>query len=63
MLSDARMLTIDEAADILRTPVSTLRWWRHIGVGPHSFRVGRRVFYRADDLAAWLDEQHAAATA
>lgn len=56
--SDERLLTTDEAADILRTPAATLRYWRHIGAGPRGFRLGRRVLYRYDDLRAWVDAQH-----
>jgi hypothetical protein len=41
-----------------RTPVATLHWWRHLGIGPHTFKVGRRVFYRLSDILAWLDQQH-----
>ena len=53
-----QLLTIAEAALLLRTPVATLRYWRHLGTGPHSFRVGRRVVYRRDDLQAWIDACH-----
>ena len=52
------LLTITEAAAILRTPVATLRYWRHLGTGPRSFRLGRRVLYRADDLHTWIQQQH-----
>lgn len=52
------LLTITEAADLLRAPVATLRYWRHLGTGPRSFRLGRRVLYRRDDLHAWIDHQH-----
>ena len=52
------LLTINEAAAILRTPVATLRYWRHLGIGPRSFKIGRRVVYRADDLHTWITEQH-----
>jgi excisionase family DNA binding protein len=51
----AELLTIAEAAQMLRAPVATLRYWRHLGTGPHSFRLGRRVLYRRDDLHAWID--------
>ena len=54
----AELLTITEAAQLLRAPVATLRYWRHLGTGPHSFRLGRRVLYRADDLHSWIDAQH-----
>ena len=50
----ADLLTISEAAEVLRAPVATLRYWRHLGSGPHSFRLGRRVLYRRDDLHAWI---------
>ena len=49
------LLTITEAADLLRAPVATLRYWRHLGIGPAGFRLGRRVLYRRDDLHAWVD--------
>ena len=51
------LLTITEAADVLRTPVATLRYWRHLGTGPRSFRLGRRVVYRLADVRAWIEAQ------
>jgi hypothetical protein len=44
------LLTTAEVAQIMRSPVSTLRYWRHLGTGPHSFRLGRRVVYRRADV-------------
>ena len=52
------LLTISEAAALLRAPVATLRYWRHLGTGPRSFRLGRRVLYRRDDIEAWIQSQH-----
>jgi hypothetical protein len=60
-LHDDDLLTITEAAAVLRTPVATLRYWRYLGTGPRSFRLGRRVLYRAGDLHRWIQEQHDAA--
>jgi hypothetical protein len=54
------LLTLDEAAAFLRTPAATLRYWRHLGVGPDGFRLGRRVMYRREDLARWISERQAA---
>ena len=34
------LLTITEAAVVLRTPVAALRYWRHRNTGPRSFRLG-----------------------
>ncbi len=53
-----KLLTLAEAAEIVRAPVATLRYWRHLGTGPRSFRLGRRVLYRYDDLTTWIDDQH-----
>ena len=51
------LLTTAEVAQITRSPVSTLRYWRHLGTGPHSFRLGRRVVYRRADVTEWLNQQ------
>ncbi len=48
------LLTITEAAELLRVPVATLRYWRHLRTGPRSFRLGRRVLYRHSDLHDWI---------
>jgi len=52
-----QLLTIGEVADIVRVPVATLRYWRHLGDGPHSFRVGRAVRYWRSEVLAWLHDQ------
>jgi len=56
----AELLTLGEAAAVLRTPVATLRYWRHFGVGPDGFRLGRRVVYRRQDVDRWVAEQQQA---
>lgn len=48
------LLTITEAADLVRSPIATLRYWRHLGAGPCSFRLGRRVLYRRADIDDWI---------
>ena len=47
-------LTTSEVADLCRTSAETVRYWRHIGKGPASFKVGRRVLYAAGDVETWL---------
>ena len=54
---DDEMLSIEEAAAFLRVPVATMRYWRHCGTGPFSFKVGRHVRYWRADLILWLTEQ------
>lgn len=51
------MLTLAEVAELLRVPVATLRYWRHLGSGPRSFRIGRFVRYWRSEVVAWLDRQ------
>jgi predicted DNA-binding transcriptional regulator AlpA len=56
---DDEILTTEETAAMLKSPVATVRWWRHKGVGPKSFVLGsRKVRYRRSDVLAWLDEQY-----
>ncbi|GAA1971303.1 hypothetical protein GCM10009798_35210 [Nocardioides panacihumi] len=52
-----QMLTLQEAAAFLRLPEGTLRYWRHLGAGPRSFKIGRHVRYWKTDLILWLTEQ------
>ena len=51
------LLTMAEVSDLIRVPVATLRYWRHLGSGPRSFKVGRHVRYWRTDLVLWLTEQ------
>ena len=51
-------LTTAQTSARLGIPEATLRWWRHRGVGPPSFRLGGRVFYRSVDLDTWEQEQY-----
>ena len=53
--ADDELMTIKEVAKLLRVPEATLRYWRHLGTGPHSFRVGRSVRYWRNDVRHWLD--------
>lgn len=52
-----QLLTIQEVADIVRVPVATLRYWRHLGSGPPSFRIGRTIRYWRSRVYEWLEEQ------
>lgn len=60
MPSDPELLLLPEVSELTRTPVDTLRYWRHNGVGPPSFKLGRRVVYRRDDVLDWIEQQASA---
>lgn len=47
-------LTTQEVADTLRTSAETVRYWRHVGKGPKSFKVGRRVLYATEDVESFI---------
>lgn len=49
-------LTTVEVAALVRTSPETVRYWRHVGRGPTSFKVGRRVLYAREDVERWLDQ-------
>lgn len=49
-------LTTEEVADLLRTAVNTVRYWRYTGEGPRSFKVGRRVLYARADVEAFIQQ-------
>jgi excisionase family DNA binding protein len=50
----SKYLTTTEVAEALRTPAETVRYWRHVGKGPKSFKVGRRVLYAVEDVEAFI---------
>ncbi len=54
-------MTTEEVADFLRTTPGTVRYWRHVGKGPASFKVGRRMLYAREDVEQFVAQARAAA--
>lgn len=54
-------LTTGEVAEHYRTAVETVRYWRYIGYGPQSVKIGRRVLYPRLEVERFDGEQIAAA--
>lgn len=52
-----RLWSIEDLADYLAVPVSTIHRWRTYGHGPKSYKVGRHIRFRPTEVSAWLDEQ------
>ncbi len=50
---NVRLLTTEEVAQRFRTSPSTVRYWRHLGIGPAGIRVGRRVLYEETECDRW----------
>ena len=57
----SQFMTTAEVSEVTRTPAETLRWMRHVGRGPRSFKLGRRVLYAVEDVEAWIAEARAGA--
>ncbi len=49
-----------EVSGMTRLPDGTLRYYRHTGIGPSSFKLGRRVVYRRSEVERWIAEQESA---
>jgi predicted DNA-binding transcriptional regulator AlpA len=53
-----RVLHVPEASERTGLSEATLRWYRSVGRGPKSFKVGRRIAYYEDEVEAWMREQY-----
>jgi DNA-binding transcriptional MerR regulator len=49
-------MTTNEVAELCRTSPETVRFWRHVGNGPKSFKAGRRVLYPTVEVQRWLTD-------
>jgi excisionase family DNA binding protein len=57
----SELLLIEEVAELTRLPLSTLRFYRHVGEGgPKSFKLGNRVAYKRADVEQWIESQYQA---
>ena len=52
-----KILRLEEIGERTGIPLATLRWYRHNGMGPKTWRLGRRVVAYEDDVQEWLDAQ------
>lgn len=58
-----KFLITEEVAELCRTTPETVRYWRHVGKGPKSFRLGRRVLYATEDVQAFIEAARKAGAA
>jgi excisionase family DNA binding protein len=54
-----QLLSVEQLADLLQVPVSTIYHWRLRGEGPRPMRVGRYLRYEAADVARWIEGRKA----
>jgi excisionase family DNA binding protein len=55
------LLTVAQVAAYLGVPVSTIHFWRGRKEAPPGIKVGKRLYFRATDVAQWLEDRQAAA--
>lgn len=55
------LLTIREAAEMLRKSEAQLRWMIHTGTAPKSALIGGRRMFRLSDVEAFIEEAFDAA--
>ena len=51
------LLSPRDLAGYLDVPLKTVYGWRHRGLGPAGFRVGRHLRYRRSDVEEWISAQ------
>ncbi|GAA2748794.1 helix-turn-helix transcriptional regulator [Amnibacterium kyonggiense] len=56
-MDEINLLTLTEAAALLRRSPAQLRWLRHQQTGPKSALISGRIFYRREDIERWVAEQ------
>lgn len=49
------LLTQKELSERIDTKESTLAQWRYLGRGPKFVRLGRKIFYREQDIADFIE--------
>jgi hypothetical protein len=55
------LLTLEQFAAMVNTPLNTVRFWRQTGYGPKFARIGWRVMVRRADAESWVQAQFDAA--
>jgi excisionase family DNA binding protein len=48
-------ISVDQLSALLGIPKGTLYQWSSKGVGPPTYRAGRRLRYRLDQVEAWVE--------
>ena len=51
------LMDVEELAEYLGVPVTTIYDWRTNGKGPPAYRFGKRLKFAVSDVKAWLAAQ------
>lgn len=61
-MSISKAMKLREVSELTGVPEPTLRWWRHKGIGPKSFKLQGRVAYLEADVEEWINSQYSASS-
>lgn len=53
---DRKTLTPQQVAQVYGFPVQTLANWRWLGEGPSYIKIGKKIFYRIEDMDRYLND-------
>jgi excisionase family DNA binding protein len=53
------LLSVKDLAELLGVPTSAVWSWRAAGHAPTLTMIGRRIYFRREDVDRWLDDQRA----
>ncbi|HLZ24559.1 MAG TPA: helix-turn-helix domain-containing protein [Ktedonobacterales bacterium] len=56
MSASIELLTTKQLAEVLSVSVLTLAEWRRLERGPKFTRLGKNIYYRAEDIRAWVED-------
>lgn len=56
------LLDPEPASPLIGAAPKTMANWRNLGCGPKFIRVGRKIKYDPDDIAAWRDARRVGST-
>lgn len=59
-MEEIKLRSTADVAEMTGIVEATWRYWRHIGFGPPSVKIGRRVYYREEDVLEWFAQKFAA---
>lgn len=54
-MTNPRLRTIEEFAEIAGVPVPTIRHWRIRGECPPAVRLGKRLYWKEQDILDWIE--------
>lgn len=54
-MTDPRLRSIEDFSRMTGVPVPTIRHWRMQGEGPQAIRMGKRLYWREQDILDWIE--------